>query len=208
MTAPYTSDATDHYESHPAIMPEYVTPASPQDKISLALPSTAAYRNLNVFFFLIYAILGWMFEVSYCLIIDGELVNRGFLHGPYCPIYGFGAIILITQILPRVKSWVGVFFTAIVVCTIWEYFTSWYMETVFGVRLWDYSTYFLNFEGRVCLWNSLLFGVLALAVTYVFQPFFTRYLVKIPGKIRPILSILIVLGLLLDLFSIVSLPGL
>ncbi|MGL4667013.1 MAG: putative ABC transporter permease [Saezia sp.] len=155
-------------------------------------------RNLNTFYFLIYAMIGWLFEVIYCFAVDGVFVNRGLLYGPYLPVYGFGAIIVIGVVAPRCKSMVSLFFVSMAVCTVLEYFTSWYMETVFNVSLWNYSEYFLNINGRVCLWNTALFGILALVVMYVFQPFFNRYLHKIPGKWRPLLSIALVLGLVTD----------
>ena len=159
-------------------------------------------RNLNVFFFFIYSVLGWVFEIAYCLMIDGEFVNRGYLHGPYCPIYGFGALLILNLIRPFARSAVTVFVTAVVTCTLLEYVTSWYMELVFGVQLWDYSSYLLNYEGRVCLWNSLLFGVLAVAVVYGFQPFVVRVLQKIPERARPVLAIGVVAVMLLDFFSV------
>lgn len=162
-------------------------------------------RNLNAFYFLIYSIIGWFFEVVYCFAVDGEFVNRGLLHGPYLPVYGFGAIIIINLIAPRCKTAFGLFFASMFVCTVLEYFTSWYMEVVFNVSLWNYSEFFLNIDGRVCLWNTLLFGILALVVIYVFQPFFNRFLHKISAKWRPILSVVLVTGLVIDfLFSAFS----
>ena len=162
-------------------------------------------RNLNTSYFLIYGIIGWLFELVYCFAVDGVFVNRGLLHGPYLPVYGFGAIIVINLVAPYCKSAARLFFGSMFVCSVLEYVTSWYMETVFNVSLWNYSEFFLNINGRVCLWNTLLFGVLALVVIYVFQPFFNRFLHKLPGKLRPFLSILLVIGLVTDfLFSIFS----
>jgi len=162
-------------------------------------------RNLNTFYFLIYGMIGWFFEFVYCFAVDGVFVNRGLLYGPYLPVYGFGAIIVINLIAPYCKSAARLFFASMFICTLLEYFTSWYMEVVFNVSLWNYSEFFLNIDGRVCLWNTFLFGVLALVVIYVFQPFFNRFLHKIPGKLRPFLSIILVTGLVIDfLFSAFS----
>lgn len=172
-----------------------------ENQVSLSKSSEEkAYtlRNLNTFYFLIYAVIGWLFELIYCFAVDGVFVNRGMLHGPYLPIYGFGALIVINVIAPRCKTALGLFFTAMFACTVLEYVTSWYLEVVFNISLWNYSGFFLNINGRVCLWNTLLFGVLALVVVYVFQPFFNRFLQRVPVKWRIWISFVLVMGLVTD----------
>lgn len=163
---------------------------------------TASLRNLNVFYFLVYSMLGWLFEVIYCLVVDGEFVNRGMSNGPYLPIYGFGAIIIINLIAPYCKSLISLFFASAFICTVLEYLTSWYLEVTFNISLWSYANYPLNIDGRVCLWNSILFGLLAVAVIQCFQPLLNKYLIKIPEKLRPALSILIVGIVLIDFLSV------
>lgn len=163
---------------------------------------TASLRNLNVFYFLIYSMLGWFFEIIYCLAVDGTFANRGMSNGPYLPIYGFGAIIIINLIAPHCKSVISLFFSSAIICTALEYLTSWYLEATFKISLWDYSSYPLNINGRVCLWNSVLFGLLAILVIRYFQPLLNKYLTKIPERIRPTLSILIVVIVLTDFLSV------
>lgn len=161
--------------------------------------------NSDVLYFFIYAALGWVFEMVYCALIDGVISKRGFFFGPYCPIYGFGAIIVLKLVRPYFKSAFSLFLASMAGCTILEYLTSVTMESVFHIKLWDYSGYFLNYEGRVCLLNSFLFGVMALGVVYIMHPFISNKVQKLSEKSRTILSctglIIILLDLLLSSIS-------
>ena len=126
--------------------------------------------------FLIYSFLGWCMEVTLISIQNKRFVNRGFLIGPYCPIYGFGAI-LITLVLGRYKYDLLVLFVmTVVTCGILEYLTSWAMEVVFKARWWDYSTEKFNLNGRVCLKNLVAFGLLGLVATYILNPIFLGWI--------------------------------
>lgn len=106
----------------------------------------------NYFFlFLIYSILGWCMEISLCIFRDKKFVNRGFMIGPYCPIYGCGSILLTVFLSKLTEFPVGLFCSAIVICGTLEYFTSFVMEKIFNARWWDYSRKKFNINGRVCL---------------------------------------------------------
>lgn len=177
----------------------------PPKSLSLTGVKPAELRNLNAFYFLIYAFIGWAVEFVYCLLVDGELVNRGMLRGPYLPIYGFGALIIIAVIAPRCKTALSLFLVSALSCGSLEYFGSWYLETVFNVSLWDYSNTWMNLHGRVCLTNTFGFGLLAVIGIYVTQPFFNQFLKKIPLKLRPYLTTGIVLFVLID-FLLVAVP--
>ena len=123
--------------------------------------------------FIIYSILGWAMEVISVSIQNKRIVNRGFLIGPYCPIYGFGALFIIL-LLGRYKyDPLVLFVMTVVTCGILEYLTSWAMEVLFKARWWDYSKQKFNLNGRVCLRNLACFGILGLLVTYILNPFFT-----------------------------------
>lgn len=129
--------------------------------------------------FLIYSFLGWCIEVLLVSIENKRFMNRGFLIGPYCPIYGFGGL-LITLVLGRYKYDPLVLFVMIVVtCGILEYLTSWAMEILFKARWWDYSKERFNLNGRVCLKNLLAFGVLGLVITYILNPIFLGVINKL-----------------------------
>ena len=124
-----------------------------------------------VLMFFCSAVLGWLMEVTCKLIQFHRFINRGFLLGPYCPIYGFGAV-LVTLLLSRyADSVAAVFVLAMVVCGTLEYLTSYLMEKLFHARWWDYSHKRFNLNGRVCADTLIPFGLLGLLMIYVVKPF-------------------------------------
>ena len=139
-------------------------------------------------YFLIYSILGWICEVIYCYIYDRKLTNRGFLDGPYCPIYGAGGIIVVYFLLPIKQFPILVFLLGMILTSILEYITSFVMEKLFDTRWWDYSNHKFNINGRVCLLNSTLFGILSLAVMYLVHPFVLNLIMMIPNNAIPIIA--------------------
>lgn len=124
----------------------------------------------NVFLWLIiYSVIGWIYESILCSITERRFVNRGFLNGPYCPIYGFGAILDIL-ILGWIENPIILFvLSAILTCTL-EYITSFLMEKLFHARWWDYSNRKFNINGRVCLIGAVVFGTLSLILIKLVHP--------------------------------------
>ena len=138
--------------------------------------------DVRVFFllFIFYSVLGWIMEVTCKLIQYKRFINRGFLIGPYCPIYGCGGI-LITLLLNRYISDPFVLFVmAILLCGTLEYLTSWFMEKAFKARWWDYSQRKFNLNGRVCLGTIIPFGILGLFISYISNPFLLGKIYQIP----------------------------
>lgn len=121
--------------------------------------------------FFIYSVMGWCMEVLCIIIEDRKLVNRGFLIGPYCPIYGCGAILISLLLKSFVNRPLLLFVMAILVCGILEYATSYFMEKIFHLRWWDYSNRKLNINGRVCARTIIPFGILGMWITYCMNPF-------------------------------------
>ena len=118
-------------------------------------------------------------EVTVVSIENKKFMNRGFLIGPYCPIYGFGGL-LITLILGKYKyDPLVLFVMTVVTCGILEYLTSWAMEVIFKARWWDYSKEKFNLNGRVCLKNLVAFGILGLIATYILNPIFLEWIDKL-----------------------------
>lgn len=144
--------------------------------------------------FLIYSFIGWIVEVSAFLIQDHKFVNRGFLIGPVVPIYGTGGI-LITILLTKYQSDpIVLFCMAVIVCSILEYLTSYIMEKIFKTRWWDYSNKKFNINGRTCLSNLIVFGIMGLVMVYLINPFLINILNKIdPILLKCVVSILMVL---------------
>jgi len=150
--------------------------------------------------FIIFSMVGWISEVLYVgIFFEHKFVNRGFLHGPICPIYGFGglAILLLPQSL--YSTWVLLFCASMLFGTIVEYLSSWILEKLFHTRWWDYSRYKFNIHGRVCLLNSLLFGVLGVVIIHFVQPLVMKYLSLFPDFVLKLSADIIAIALTVDL---------
>lgn len=127
--------------------------------------------------YFMYCVIGYVLECIFCSIIDKKLVlNRGFLIGPYLPIYGKGALCIILLLNKYLKDPFALFIMASLIATVLEYFASYFMEKIFKARWWDYSEKKFNLNGRVCLTNTVLFGLGGLIVMYVINPFLTGIL--------------------------------
>lgn len=153
--------------------------------------------------FIIYSFIGWSIEVVGKLIEKHKFINRGFLVGPICPIYGWGCIAIILLLSKYKSSPIVLFLMAIIICSILEYFTSYFMERLFHVRWWDYTRRKYNINGRICAETMIPFGLLGCLVVYIVNPIFTGLLNKIPVNILNILAIIIFTIYVID--NIVSL---
>ena len=130
-------------------------------------------------YFFVYSFLGWLIETIYALFIHGHFVKRGFLFGPLCPIYGFGAVILIMATKKLYKKPFLKFLIATVAFTLFEYIVSFLLEMLFGLRWWDYSNDFLNIQGRVSLPYSIFWGVIGLILLEKLHPYVQEKIQKI-----------------------------
>jgi len=152
--------------------------------------------------FLIFAFIGWTCEEIYCSIGMRKLVKRGMLYGPICPIYGFGGVIIIYFLYPWRDTWLRLFFASLVLTSILEYFVSWLLEKLFHAKWWDYSKNPFNINGRVCLLNSVLFGLLGIAQWHYVEPFVYNMVYWKP--IQPwihLISVLLALVLATDILA-------
>ena len=136
------------------------------------------YQILWTFFF--YSFAGWCCEVVFAACKTGKFVNRGFLLGPVCPIYGFGVTAAVLLIAPIQAHWLQAYLVATLVPTIIEYFVGWLADKLLHVRLWDYSGMPLNLNGYVCLLFSLVWGLACLFIVAVFHPMVLRLLAWVP----------------------------
>ncbi len=119
-------------------------------------------------------------EVIVTCIKKHKFINRGFLIGPYCPIYGYGCLLIILLLEKYTSSPIVLFCMAIVICCILEYLTSYLMEKIFHARWWDYSDKAFNINGRICLETMVPFGILGSFVMYVLNPFILNLISYIP----------------------------
>lgn len=143
---------------------------------------------LNIFLlFVIYSVLGWILEVFVVGINAKKFVNRGFLIGPYCPIYGTGSVLMILMLNKYKGDYLALFVLGATVCSILEYLTSYIMEKLFKARWWDYSNDKFNINGRICLRNAVAFGVLGTVLVEFVNPFIQSLILKLSMPIYYIL---------------------
>ena len=140
--------------------------------------------------FLLYSVIGWACETVWCSVGSRKFVNRGFLNGPLCPIYGFGALAVLYLLRPFTENLFTVFLAGIVMTSFLEYVTGYLLERLFHLKLWDYSNRFCNINGRVCLRNSLLFGMMSVLLVWFIHPFLEGMLLKIPRTLLLFLSLI------------------
>ena len=156
--------------------------------------------DIRVYFllFITYAFLGWCMEVIGKLIQYKRFINRGFLIGPYCPIYGYGALLITFLLKKYTNDPIALFIMAIVVCGILEYLTSYFMEKIFHARWWDYSQRKFNINGRVCLNTIIPFGLLGMFIMYVSNPFLIEKIEALPEIALNILFWILLVIYLID----------
>lgn len=152
---------------------------------------------------MIYSFIGWLIEVMSMFFNTGKITDRGFLIGPYCPIYGCAGV-LMTLFLSRYQNNILLLFImAIIICGTLEYFTSYLMEKIFKARWWDYSEKKYNLNGRICLDTLIPFGILGVIVIMFVNPLLFIFLNWIPNVVRIVLGIIIFVIFMIDIvFSI------
>ena len=148
-------------------------------------------KQKKVLYFFVYAFLGWVLETIYCVVTLGLFNKRGFLYGPICPIYGFGAIILITCLENIKTNKIGKFFISLIAFTAFEYVVSVVLESLFGLRWWDYTNEPFNFQGRISLAFSIAWGIIGVVFIEEIHPFVKkkveRYILLISNKRKKII---------------------
>lgn len=148
--------------------------------------------------FLIYSIIGWLIEVVNVSWIEKRFVNRGFLMGPYCPIYGVGGLLSYLLLRKYLDDPLALFMMSILIFSILEYVTSYLMEKLFKARWWDYSNKKYNINGRICLETMIPFGLLGCFAMYVLNPVLISMLETIPNIVSIILSIVLFIWFIID----------
>ncbi|MCI5874044.1 MAG: hypothetical protein MR012_10280 [Roseburia sp.] len=133
-----------------------------------------------VWIFIIYAFIGWCTEVSYAALDTGKFVNRGFLNGPYCPIYGCGVVIVVAILTPLRESLLILFIGSLVLTTALEFVTGYILEKVFHNKWWDYSDKPFNVKGYICLKFSILWGLACTFIMDVLHPLIYKAITWIP----------------------------
>ena len=151
--------------------------------------------------FMFYSIIGWVMEVIYALATKKKLSNRGFLIGPYCPIYGVGCVLIIILLSSYKDHPAGMFVLAILIASVLEYFTSYIMEKLFKARWWDYNKTKYNINGRVCADTMIPFGIIACFVMYIVHPVVLNILNSISDQKQTIIFIVLAIIFILDMIA-------
>ena len=150
------------------------------------------------YYFLVFSFLGWIWEIIVCLINGEGLVNPGVLRGPWVPIYGFGMVTIIV-IARWVKQWWKLFLVAFFVSGVFEYVTAVVLETLYGVRWWDYTDFLLDFQGRICVEVMVVFAALACLLYYFVVPVFDRLYERMRGRMLDFIMMICLIGLMVDM---------
>lgn len=151
-----------------------------------------------IIIFMFYSFLGWLMEVSLGLIQNKKFVNRGFLIGPYCPIYGYGLLLIVFLLKDYTSNALVLFILSMVICLVLEYLTSYFMELIFKARWWDYSDKKFNINGRVCLEYAIFFGLGGTLIMYIVHPFILSIVNRFSNLSLLIIAIALLLIYLLD----------
>ena len=138
-------------------------------------------------YFLIYSCLGWCLEVVYAAVTTGKLVNRGFLNGPVCPIYGFGMVIVLYALTPLVDNTLLLYLGGVILPSALELVGGWALYKLYRTRWWDYSDYPFNIGGYICLEFCLLWGVGTLVVMRIVHPIIAGLVAMVPTLVGVIL---------------------
>lgn len=154
------------------------------------------YNYIILFF--IYSFLGWSIEVFREFQDKNHFVNRGFLIGPICPIYGVGGLIMLLTLSKYKDSPIVLFCMSIIVFSILEYFTSYIMEKLFKARWWDYTNNKYNLNGRICAETMIPFGLLGMFVIYILNPLLVKLLSYIPTNVIMIVAISLAVIFVID----------
>ena len=155
------------------------------------------FNIIEIFF--VASIIGWIYEMIFYKVTENILENRGFLYGPYVPVYGFGAI-LIVLLLKRFKKNPLILFVEMALVTgILELIVGEFMVAVWHKRWWDYTGLFLNIDGQVCLRSVLSFAVGGLGLIYLIEPYINKFNERASRKSKKILCIAIIITMVIDL---------
>lgn len=151
-----------------------------------------------LFIFYFYCFFGWCFESAYVSLKKRKWVNRGFMKGPFLPLYGSGAVMMLVVSRPFLNHWWAVYIAGCIGATVLEYITGVVMEALFKVRYWDYSNQPFNFQGHICLGSSLAWGGLTLFMNYGIHRPIEAFVLAIPSNILTILTILLTIYIVGD----------
>ena len=185
---------------------KYITPLWYKKDFKTDYRQKYPVKTLILFFFT-FSFIGWSWEVLLHLVSDGAFVNRGTMFGPWLPIYGTGALVILAVLKPFRTRPVVYFVVSMALAGILEYSTSWFLETFLGKKWWDYTGYLLNINGRICLEGLIVFGMGASAFTYFIGPLLNYYYKKIKPQISAVICTILIFAFSIDVVYSVKHPN-
>lgn len=192
--------------------------------------------SLEIFFFFLCSVGGFLWEVLLMYVLEGRYVNRGFLYGPWLPVYGTGAVLFHALLAPRpllvepfsdstdcatfsmrqqkklrfcshLRRFIVLFFLSALLGSIIEFAVGYFLAVTWGLRYWDYSGCFLNFGGYVCIWSALGFGIAGALWIGVLSDIFRRFFFRLSAKTRRNLNTILLLLFVLDCAAALIFPN-
>ncbi len=151
-----------------------------------------------LFFFYMYCFFGWCFESAFVSLKSKKWVNRGFMRGPFLPIYGSGAIMMLVVSMPFRDNVFLTYIAGVIGATALEYVTGVTMEALFKVRYWDYSNKRFNFQGHICLRSSVAWGFFTILMTRVIHAPIEQMVMSIPGRILVLVTVILTVYIVAD----------
>ena len=149
-------------------------------------------------FFYLYCIFGWCFESMYVSLKQHCFVNRGFLKGPWLPLYGSGAVLVLLITMPFDQHPVAVYIAGLIGATLLELVTGEAMVHLFKVRYWDYSNQHFQYKGHICLSSSIVWGFFSVMMVYVVQPQVERFVFWLNSEFVSVMTFLITVCMVYD----------
>ena len=164
-----------------------------------------------IIYFITYSFLGWVMESIFRSISERKIINTGFLKGPFCPIYGCGAIIMLLFLSELRYSTILLFIMSVIFLSLWEYVVGYFLEKAFHTKYWDYSNHKFNYKGRICLSNSIAWGVLGVVFINYIHPFIVNILSKIDDIyiqiLIPIISLILLIDAVISIIKVKNISG-
>lgn len=160
------------------------------------LKKVTNFRYLSLYF-IVYSFIGWLLETSYSFVLLGHFTNRGFLFGPLCPIYGWGAVILISCLKKYKSNSIKLFFYSAIIFSLFEYIAGFALDALFAARWWDYTNDFMNLNGRISIFYSFAWGIIAILFINHIHPFMEKKVKKFFKKIPNLTLIILIQGAIL-----------
>ncbi len=159
-----------------------------------------AIRNFYLigWYFFIYAFLGWCAEVVFAAINHGKFVNRGFLNGPICPIYGVGVVIVLILLEPVRDNFLLLYIGSVIITSVLELITGFILDKLFHKHWWDYSKEHFNIGGYICLKFSLIWGFACLIVVDIVHPVIREFVQLLPNRLSFIFLLVLIFAVISD----------